>query len=135
MSVQDRRQQHHRTHNNFCVCYPPTPLRLAVGHNHMGVSENRGPFYSTLNSRTLDIRTPTISYPEFSESPILNMSTTLRLWAASVSRSSNQGPSILGGPETDLKKPNLTMPWVLRRELDLQITTTNRGSTVIVIWI
>ena len=37
---------------------------------HMGVSENRGPYYSTLNSRILAIRTPKIRYPLFSETPI-----------------------------------------------------------------
>ena len=33
----------------------------------MGVSENRGPQYSTLNSRILIVRTPKIRYPVFSE--------------------------------------------------------------------
>ena len=35
---------------------------------HLGVSENRGPQYSTLNSRILIIRTPK-SVPLFSETP------------------------------------------------------------------
>ena len=36
----------------------------------MGVSENKGPQYSTLNSRILIIRTPPMGYPQFSETPI-----------------------------------------------------------------
>ena len=38
-------------------------LRSKLGH--VGVSENRGPQYSTLNSRILIIRTPKIRYPLF----------------------------------------------------------------------
>ena len=39
---------------------------------YVGVSENRGPKYSTLNRRVLIIyKDPKIRYPEFSESPML----------------------------------------------------------------
>ena len=31
---------------------------LSIGAQYMGVSENRGPYYRTLNSRILVIRTP-----------------------------------------------------------------------------
>ena len=37
--------------------------------SYMGVSENRGPEYSTLNSRIL-IKGSNIRYPPFSETPI-----------------------------------------------------------------
>ena len=36
----------------------------------MGVSENGGPKYKTLNSRILIIRNPNIRYPLFLETPI-----------------------------------------------------------------
>ena len=45
----------------------PNPMLQTT---HMGVSENRGPLYSTLNSRILILRTPTIRHPFFSETPI-----------------------------------------------------------------
>ena len=37
---------------------------------NLGVSENTGPYYSTLNTRILIIRTPKIRYPLISETPI-----------------------------------------------------------------
>ena len=37
---------------------------------HMGVSENRGPQYSTLSSRILVIRTPKQDNPYFQKPPI-----------------------------------------------------------------
>ena len=47
------------------VCHGDTDL-----DGRKGVSENRGPEYSTLNSRILILRTPKIRYPLFSESPL-----------------------------------------------------------------
>ena len=42
----------------------------AAGHGSGTIWGNRGPKYSSLNSRILIIRTPKIRYPSFSESPI-----------------------------------------------------------------
>ena len=41
----------------------------SFGWFHMGVSENRGPYYSTLNSRILIIRTPRQGTPNFRKLP------------------------------------------------------------------
>ena len=55
----------------ICVAILGSPLRgnSHMGQYHMGVSENRGPWYSTLNSRILILRTPKLGTPNFRNLP------------------------------------------------------------------
>ena len=50
---------------------------------NLGVSKNRGPQHSTLNTRILIIRTPKIRHPGFSETPISELRVSTALGSAS----------------------------------------------------
>ena len=64
----------------------------------MGVSQNRGPQYSTLNSRILVIRTPKIRYPNFRKVPDELRSKVVGFL-----------PGVAGLPVEGPKTPNLRM--------------------------
>ena len=55
--------------DHYFVVAEPKLMETLQCRTYMGVSENRGPEYSTLNSRILNIRTPKNLVPLISETP------------------------------------------------------------------
>ena len=90
-------------------------LRLGV---YWGVSENRGPYYGTLKSRILIIRTPKIRYPNLRKVPNDSGGSRLRLselhpMAPSKQRLLVVGQFFLTEPCLALKRQAIQKPWTI----------------------
>ena len=66
-------------HGGCCLAWEVT-FQQELPHRlydiHMGVSENREPYYSTLHSRILIIKTPKQGIPNFRKLPYLSIEST-----------------------------------------------------------